>query len=104
MSGGHFDYQEFTTYSTFSNEWEDHEIDALFDDLFGTDENCIGLVYILDYYLSGDTCEETYRKAVNKFKQKWFSRTTKERTEFYQGKLQEYCDTLKKELDINGAE
>lgn len=100
MSGGHFDYQEFTTWNTFSSEWEDYEINALFDDLFSPNENCICLAHALDYYLSGDTCEETYREAVKKFKQKWFARTTKERTEFYQGKLQEYCDTLKKELDI----
>lgn len=41
---------------------------------------------------------ERRRVAVAKFKAKWMHRTPKNRVEFYQQKLQDYADRLKREM------
>ena len=38
------------------------------------------LLHSFDWYESGDTCEETYRKDVQYFKDKWLARLPEERT------------------------
>ena len=101
MSGGHFDYENYSIGDRMQGQWHDEEINELFDDLFnaplwGHREG--GLATALDFWLSGDVDEETYREYVAKFKKKWFHRTPNNRVEFYQDKLQKYCDKLKEEL------
>lgn len=104
MSGGAlFDY----TYPNFDGadgKWQDEELNELYHDLFCGGEFAVydygGLAQSLDYYLSGDIGREGYLEAVQRFKQKWFKRTPKNRTEYYQRKLQEYADKLKSELII----
>ena len=100
MSGGHFDYGYHP--ENLGGTWCDEEINELYHDLFCGGEFAVrdygGLFQSLDFYLSYDTSEEDYREAVKKFKAKWFHRTPKNRVEFYQGKLQDYCDQLKREM------
>lgn len=100
MSGGHFDY----SYSPqdLDGEWRDEEINELFNDLMCGGEFSVrgygGLLQSLDFWLSGDIDEERYREAVTEFKKKWMHRTPRTRVEFYQNKLQECADKLKKEM------
>lgn len=102
MSGGHFNYSQDRTVEDFGGEWRDEEINELFADLFG--DGCWGsqdrenLAHELDWWLSGDTSEKDYREAVKRFKEKWFRRTPRNRTEFYAGRLQEACERYKSEL------
>ena len=72
MSGGHFEYQDFTLKNvmfgygdTWSNVMEDREVSELAWDL-------LNLIHDYDWYASGDTCKETYLKAKTEFKRKWF--------------------------------
>ena len=72
ISGGHFDYidsrckEEIFGYWTDKprNVFEDKEISGLIWDVFV-------LIHDYDWYVSGDTCEETYLKAKAAFKKKW---------------------------------
>ena len=80
----------------------DEELNELYHDLFCGGEFAVrdygGLAQSLDFWLSDDTGEESYREAVKRFKAKWFKRTPKNRLEFYRDKLQQYCDKMKEEL------
>lgn len=101
MSGGRFNYNNEIIGWEMDGEWEDEELNELFHDLFCAelwDGRNGGLAMALDYWLSSDIGEESYRKYVAAFKKKWFGRTSEDRVEFYQQKLQEHCDKLKKEL------
>lgn len=93
MSGGHFNYMNF---DGLDGEWRDEELDELFHDLFvGCDFSIRGyggLFQSLDFWLSSDIREETYRRKVAEFKTKWMKRTPKSRVEFYQSKIQAYAD------------
>lgn len=101
MSGGHFNYINETVSYEMQGQWHDEELNELFYDLF-----CAplwphregGLATALDFWLSDDVGEETYRKYVKAFKEKWFNRTQEDKIEFYQRKIQERCDELKAEL------
>lgn len=70
------------------NRFEDIEISELIYDVF-----C--LIHSLDYYNSGDTDEETYRKDVQYFKDKWFNVSEKDRYDRVSNYL---FDNLKEEL------
>ena len=101
MSGGHFNYDNYNIGYTMDGQWQDEEINELFNDLFVGNlwgQRSGGLAGALDYWLADDISEETYREYVDKFKKKWFHRTPGNRVEFYQNKLQDYCDKLKKEM------
>lgn len=101
MSGGHFDYIEYQIVEQLSGEWRDEEINDLFYDLFEAPlwgNRTGGLMGALDYWQSGDIEEWSYRKYVNKFKDKWFKRTSEDRVNFYANKLQAQCEKYKKEL------
>lgn len=102
MSGGElFDYT-YPSFEMADGRWQDEELNELYHDLFCGGEFSArgygGLCQSLDFYLSGDTDEERYREAVSRFKKKWMHRTPKNRVEFYQNKLQERCDELKREM------
>jgi hypothetical protein len=73
MSGGCFDYKNsmlkneiFGWRDKPTNVFEDREISELVWDV-------LDLIHDYDYYVSGDTCKETYLKAKSEFKKKWFS-------------------------------
>ena len=73
MSGGRFSYIDsrlkeeiFGWRDIPSNVFEDIEISELVWDV-------LDLIHEYDWYASGDTGEEKYLKAKNKFKKKWFN-------------------------------
>ena len=119
MSGGHFNLYGGNVADELCGEWRDEEINELFFDLFGggwygyrgqywtRDENMEcevgprggGLFEALDFWLSGDTTEESYRDDVRRFKLKWLSKKTpKNRVEFYQQRFEEYATALAEKL------
>lgn len=73
MSGGHFDYKDMSLKSEMfgwsdvpRNVLEDRELSELTFDL-------LDVIHAYDWYISGDTCKETYLKEKDKFKKKWLS-------------------------------
>ncbi len=117
MSGGHFDVYTGNLVDELQGEWQDEEINDLFEDLFGRGWNGKrsvfghrspyvehdkvefgprggGLFESLDFWLSGDTSEEDYRDDVRRFKEKWFRKTPKNRVEYYQRKFTEYATEM----------
>lgn len=73
MSGGRFDYKDSSLKNEIygwtdkpSNVFEDREISELVWDV-------LDLIHDFDWYISGDTCKETYLKSKSDFKKKWFS-------------------------------
>lgn len=106
MSGGElFGYRWpdlWPDLSEADGKWRDEELNELYHDLFCGGKFSVrgygGLAQSLDFWLSGDTEEEDYRDAASRFKAKWMHRTPRNRVEFYQRKLQEYADRLKKEM------
>lgn len=104
MSGGAFDYYNYSLAESMDGKWDDHELDALFRDMFvkldggSCRDGDGGLAQSLDFYLSGDTSEEVYRADVELFKRKWFHYTTEDRVEFYQDALREYAEKLMREM------
>ena len=100
MSGGHFGWNYMP--DDLDGVWRDEEINELFSDLMCGGEFSVrgygGLFQSLDFWLSSDIGEESYRKAVDAFKKKWMHRTPRNRIEFYQRKLQDYADKLKREM------
>lgn len=79
MSGGRFNYLdrnlkvEIYGYTDKpSNVFEDKEISGLVWDV-------LDLIHNYDWYVSGDTCEETYLNFKRIFKEKWLSNDPLER-------------------------
>ena len=87
----------------FCGRMQDEEMDELIQDLcrYGRHETIgeVGPLMALEFYKAGDWGEEVYREAVERFKKKWIHRTPRNRIEFYQNKLQGYCDVLKAEME-----
>ena len=88
MSGGAYEYLCFTIKETYVGEMHDPELDDMMKDL--TD-----LLKALEWWQSGDTSEESYRKAARKFKDKWFRAS---RTARLVSIVIDSCDELKEEL------
>ena len=64
MSGGHFNYFYSRIREMLSGEMEDPELNSLVEDF-------ADLCKELEFLKSGDICEATYQKTVQKFKKKW---------------------------------
>lgn len=65
MSGGSCDYVCYKIEDQLVGRMEDAELDDLMKDI-------VTLAHDLEWYLSSDTGEETYRASVKRFKDKWF--------------------------------
>lgn len=72
MSGGSHDYICFKINDELCGQMEDPELNDLIADI-------AELAHDLEWYHSGDTCEETYLKSVAKFKKKWFKTSRNKR-------------------------
>lgn len=79
MSGGRFNYTDSALMNEIfgfsenpKNVFEDWEISQLVWDT-------LELIHDYDLYVSSDTCEETWLKAKQKFKRKWFGSSRKDR-------------------------
>lgn len=79
MSGGHFDYAD----SRLKNEifgWGDEPTNAFEDvELSLLVWDVLNLIHDYDWYASGDTDKETYLKAKDEFKKKWFKSSREDR-------------------------
>lgn len=78
MSGGSFNYGYTVLRDLYQECMEDAEMNDLVIDL-------TGILKDLEWWKSSDTDEETYRKSVLEFKEKWFKKSREER-------LKEYID------------
>ncbi len=65
MSGGSRDYVCYRIKDDLAGKMYDAELDDLMSDI-------ADLTHDVEWYDSGDICEDTYRKSVAKFKKKWF--------------------------------
>ena len=120
MSGGHFNYQndrlceEIYGYDIYPNYGErgaslsakarrknplkDYVISELIFDVF-----C--LLHSFDWYESGDTCEETYREDVKRFKDKWLATQPSARVkEIVDDEIIRLREELYKSFNIAGGE
>lgn len=88
MSGGSHGYLYAQIKETYIGDMQDPELDDMMKDL--TD-----LLKALEWWQSGDTSEESYRKAARKFKDKWFRAS---RTARLVSIVIDSCDELKEEL------
>lgn len=102
MSGGHFGYEELNFAEKFANQWQDEELNELFDDLFikGLYRNS-GLIKALDLYLSDDITKEDYQKEVDEFKKKWGEKFNKD---FYIKKLEAELEQYKQQAMLATAQ
>lgn len=102
ISGGHFSYADQTARSEIfnycgdsknvPNVFKDKEISEIVWDVFE-------LIHDFDWYVSGDTGEGQWNKAVHEFKEKWF--TDAGRAERYDRYLK---DSLKEMREMLGLE
>lgn len=67
MSGGSFNYKYTDLEYTYAGQIGDMELNEMIVDLSD-------LLHDLEWYVSGDYNEETYRECVQAFKDKWFGK------------------------------
>jgi hypothetical protein len=97
MTGGSYNY----IFANLEDELIDRMYDPELDDMI---KDLIKLLYDLEWWQSGDTNEEKYRKTVKEFKTKWFTkkgrkfnlkRIIKEKTEKLKQILSQILETNK---------
>ena len=76
MSGGSRNYISFAIDDNLVGRMYDAELDDLMADISK-------LAYEVEWWDSGDTDEEQYRKVVKRFKKKWFGTDRNERLKGY---------------------
>lgn len=98
MSGGRFNYMDRTICTEIFDEYADYDLEGLKDlkdarkrvrrkNVFEDVEiselifDVFCLIHSYDWYASGDTGEDDYRKDVDYFKRKWFGKTARQRAE-----------------------
>ena len=87
MSGGHFNYA-FYQLDNYEGQMEDAELNELLLDFRE-------LLHDLEWYKSGDFCEDDYLESARNFKRKWLSGNRDERLKRI---VTEECEKLKTEL------
>lgn len=76
MSGGSCNYICYKIEEELCGRMEDAELNDLMKDI-------ADLAHALEWYLSYDTSEDTYREKVNEFKHKWFHASRERRLKQY---------------------
>lgn len=66
MSGGSFDYMYFKIRDTYQGELDDPDLESLLSDF-------CEVLKALEWWQSGDTSEEDYRKVAKDFKMQWLN-------------------------------
>lgn len=89
MSGGSMNYICYEVKEYAVGMMEDAELDDLMNDVSTLLHDC-------EWWHSGDTCEETYRKSIARFKAKWFSKTA-QRSKRLEKLIDEKIDQVRKE-------
>ena len=87
MSGGYFDYA-YLHLIPFKGNMEDEEMNELMEDL-------INLLYELEWYKSGDTGIEDYKKSLNDFKNKWIRNNSRDNR--FLNYINTYLENLKEQ-------
>lgn len=95
MSGGHYDYKYAQIEYTYENELEYPVLDSLLKDF-------CKLLKSLEWYKSGDTSKEDYKKDAEAFIKKWIKgdegKEIKAKSDVIV-RFQDLIDTLKEEID-----
>lgn len=68
MSGGSYNYMYSRINDEYVGRMHDSQLDAMMKDL-------VDLLHDLEWWMSCDYSEDTYRKSVTEFKKKWFKQT-----------------------------
>jgi len=97
MSGGSYNYEYCRVDDEYVGRMYDAELDELIKDL-------VPVLKAVEWWKSCDTCEETYRKEVLKFKNKWLSDggRTERLGEIINGKVEELREELLKMIGVIG--
>jgi len=95
MSGGSYNYRYFDVEEEYVGHMYDAELDELIKDL-------VPVLKAVEWWQSGDTCEDSYRKAVQKFKNKWLSGDLRQErlNEIINGKVNELRAELLKMIGV----
>lgn len=88
MSGGSYNYIYSRLDDECSNRMYDAEMNAMIKDL-------VEVLHDLEWWQSGDSSEEVYRKTLAEFKKTWFHGNRKERLKGY---IDEQIGIVRKEL------
>lgn len=114
MSGGRFNYMDRTICTEIFDEYADYDLEGLKDlkdarkrvrrkNVFEDVEiselifDVFCLIHSYDWYASGDTGEDTYRKDVEYFKRKWFGKTAMQRAEkVTKDAIEEFAEDIRK--------
>ena len=88
MSGGSYEYVYCRLEEQCKNRMFDAEMNDMISDL-------CGLLHDLEWWQSGDVCEERYRDTLAEFKQKWFNGNREERLK---GHIDEQISTVRQRL------
>lgn len=88
MSGGFYNYVCYKVREA-ADYTQDKEIRALINDL-------ADLLHDEEWYMSGDTGREDYRKSLKEFKKKWLHQTDNKKLKKY---IMEALDQAKEEID-----
>jgi hypothetical protein len=97
MSGGSYNYEYCRVDDEYVGRMYDAELDELIKDL-------VPVLKAVEWWKSCDTCEETYREEVLKFKKKWLSDDvrTERLSEIINGKVEELREELLKMIGVIG--
>ena len=72
MSGGSYNYECYRVDEEYVGAMHDAELDEMMKDL-------VEVLHDVEWWQSGDICEEDYRQTVKVFKAKWFDSDRGER-------------------------
>ena len=98
MSGGSYNYISYQ----IDNELADRMFDAELNDLI---KDLVKVTHDLEWWQSGDTSEERYRKTVSEFKKKWFGSDQTVRLDRLKGYVDESIEKFRAEVyDLLGVE
>lgn len=122
MSGGRFNYMDRTLCTEMFDEYADYDLEGLkdlkdarkrvrrrnrFEDVEISELifDVFCLIHSYDWYASGDTGEDDYRKDVEYFKRKWFGKTARQRAEkVAKDAIEEFFEDIKKIFGVTDAD
>ena len=91
MSGGSFDYG-YVNLEEYFGQMEDAQLNEMLRDLQK-------VLHDVEWYVSCDICEETYRETVTKFKKKWFHPSDEDIKAHIEEQFEQKKNELLKELE-----
>lgn len=92
MSGGSYNYIYNRVEEECVNRMYDSQLNEMMKDL-------VEVLHDLEWWQSSDTGEDTYRRAVRKFKKKWFKQTKIDVQKQIESEFEKAKDELMKEFE-----